>query len=65
MVDGHKREEKNKHRAYLNSEYITAIKPRCCRWVQMPVAKFNGFPEQQDILNAEYTYTGIDGTPMI
>ena len=31
----------------------------------MPVAKFNEFPERQDILNAGYTYTGIDGTPMI
>ena len=65
MVDGHKREEQHKHRAYLNSEYITAIKTRCNRWVQMPVAKFNEFPERQDILNAGYTYTGIDGTPMI
>ena len=52
MFDGHKHEEQKKHCAYLTSEYTTAMKPRCHCWVKMPVAKFNEFPDRQEILNA-------------
>ena len=62
-VNGH--EEQKKHRASLTSEYITSIEPQCHLWVQMPVAKFNKFTDQQEVLNAICTYTGIDRTPMI
>ena len=65
MIDVHENEEQKKHRENLISEYITAIKPRCHRWVQIPVAKFNEFTDRQEILNAGYTYTGMYGTPMI
>ena len=65
MVDGHDHEEQKKHSAYLTSEYTTAIEPQCHHWVKMPVAEFNKLPDRQEIMNAGYTYTGINITPMI
>ena len=65
MVDGHDHEEQKKHSAYLTSEYTTAIEPQCHHWVKMPVAEFNKLPDRQEIMNAGYTYTGINGTPII
>ena len=65
MVDGHEKQLQKKQRAYLTSEYITAIKPWCHHWVKMSVSNFNKLTDRQEIMNAGYTYTGIDGTPMI
>ena len=55
----HKHRNQHKQRGWFALEYITAVKPRCHRWVQMPAKEFKALPDRHEILNPGYIYTGV------
>ena len=65
MVDGHEHKEQREHRSKHTTEYLTVLETNTFRWVQMTVEEFDQLPYRSEIHSTGYTYTGIDGKPMI